>query len=502
MSQPLILLTGATGFLGSWILERLLRSSRCVAVLARGDNRGDACQRIETVLEPFEDKRLLPRPRVIDGDLHLPDCGIRSEDSSWLGNREIDVIHCAASIRFVEDAGGEPYRTNVAGTQNLLSLCARCHVRDFHHVSTAYVGARQTPPVFETPVQDTTRGENDYERSKVQAEQLVQEFSDLGGRKIFHRPSIVVGDSRTFRTTTYHGFYAPLQIGATLARAHGFSKGLGEWFRSQLGLGELDRKNLVPVDWVADQISNAVLREHVPSGIYHWTHPEPTPAIVMQNAITDAIEEYLSNQVEIPKELGPSREFKDAGGLIAKERAPEISAAFREQMSVYESYFNGDPEFDRTQAEGISTRCSKLDYAILKKMCWHALDANFGWPRPPLVPPPDHSRQLPSLGCSVNGNSATFTGQHFGVSLLGKYSPPPFFLRNDGTRWVSTSRAAEDCGWYVKLPLDALTGRIKGANDTRHLFEQGNAIALGELPSNWLAIFDAWIQDVIAQSSS
>ncbi|MFO0943294.1 MAG: SDR family oxidoreductase [Pirellulales bacterium] len=153
-------------------------------------------------------------------------------------------MHCAASIRFQKDVhSGEPYRTNVQGTQNLINLCKRLRLASFHHVSTAYVGDhRSGKPVRESLASNAEVSGNDYERSKILAESLVT--TQLANSPLMiHRPSIVIGDSQSGFTSTFHGFYAPLQIGWQYAKLFGFSEQAGQWFRQQLGLNPNDSKN-------------------------------------------------------------------------------------------------------------------------------------------------------------------------------------------------------------------------------------------------------------------
>lgn len=499
MTEPTVFLTGATGLVGSQILCRLLRADIPVCVLCRGDNRGTAQQRLEAALIPFEENALLPRPRVIAGELGKPNCGISTEDLQWLQERELSVVHSAASIRFQEDPSGEPYATNVAGTRNLLQLCNSLNVRDFHHVSTAYVGGRGVAgPVIETAELNIDLAGNDYEKSKIQAEELVRTASTHNGRTVIHRPSIVVGDSKSYRSTTFHGFYAPLQIGAQYAKAFGFSKGMGEWFREQLGLSPDDVKNLVPVDWVADCIAKVVLDESIAAGVYHWTHEDPVAAVVMQDAITDSIE----------------GQFKDSNALIESGEAADEPAAtaFREQMSIYESYFTCDPQFDVSRARQVTdqAKCPTVDYELLCSLSDFALGSNFGWPKPQLPDLAgenewvDRIRQFKSSFTS-SPDLAVQGDFQFELRLLGPGAPESLFVVKQGSRWFTEAKAIAsevEFHWQVSMPLSALTGCFTGTTRLHDTFQNGRGVALGRMPANWLAIIEHWIHDVIALSAS
>lgn len=49
-----------------------------------------------------------------------------------------------------KDRAGEPWRTNLNGTQNMIDLCRETGIKDIHYVSTAYVAGLQSTPVMET----------------------------------------------------------------------------------------------------------------------------------------------------------------------------------------------------------------------------------------------------------------------------------------------------------------------------------------------------------------
>jgi thioester reductase-like protein len=97
--------------------------------------------------------------------------------------------------------------SNLTGTRNLLQLCRETGVRQFDHVSTAYVCGKRPGPVFERELDCGQTFRNDYERSKCEAEKLVRAAAHLD-RVTVYRPAIIVGDSRTGYTTAYHGPYA------------------------------------------------------------------------------------------------------------------------------------------------------------------------------------------------------------------------------------------------------------------------------------------------------
>lgn len=511
----MVLLTGATGLVGRYILAGLLRCGIQVGVLCRGDSRGSARQRVEQVLGAFESEVLLPRPRVLEGDLSRENLGLNSVDAAWLKTRTLVVLHCAASIKFkLDQRSGEPYTTNVAGTQRLLDMCRGLNVSAIHHVSTAYVAQRRPGShpnssssvdavsiadarAFEVVAGDPDAAGNDYERSKIEAERLVRECSWIEQVTI-HRPSIVVGDSTTGFTSTFHGFYAPLQIGAQLAQSLGFSQEAGDLLRQQLGMSTGDAKNLVPVDWVGKAIARIVSRDvREPSvapkqRILHWTNPHPTSCQTIQRAIVDAIEhQYGDRQSKVVSAAADARMAAEAAS------GPEL---FRSQMDVYESYFSDDPKFDasNSMAELPDFPCPAVDERLLRKLADFAIAANFGWPRSQL-PCVEHAELADAL-VGFSGADTTLTSPLY-LDLLGPGAPDRLCFGRVGSREAGAAGFEASASCVLRLSMAVFADCISGKTLLADAIASGSAAIYGENPNEWLAILGDWIDYVKARFS-
>ena len=149
-------------------------------------------------------------------------------------------------MSFRETVQGEPWRTNVAGTESLLRLCREVGISEWHQVSTAFVCGRAAGVITEE-LRESESFNNPYEESKRQAERLVR--STPGLRATFYRPSVIVGDSVTGHTSSFNGLYRFLEMGIRLAGAPDDS---GQALLPlRLPLSGDETWNLVPVDWVA-----------------------------------------------------------------------------------------------------------------------------------------------------------------------------------------------------------------------------------------------------------
>jgi fatty acyl-CoA reductase len=162
-----ILLTGGTGFLGTALVEKILRSLpdlRRLYLLIRASREKGAAARFEkdvlgsAAFVRIREQRgedfssyVSEKVCVLEGDVHAPSLGLEEEDLLEL-SREVDiVIHAAASVIFDAplDAAVD---SNVRGTLGLLRLARGWEKRPlFLHVSTAYVAGTRPGLVLEEP---------------------------------------------------------------------------------------------------------------------------------------------------------------------------------------------------------------------------------------------------------------------------------------------------------------------------------------------------------------
>jgi nucleoside-diphosphate-sugar epimerase len=231
----MILLTGATGFLGMEVLARLLeRSDHEVLCLVRASDHAAAEERLDHVLAKLYKDASPYRGRVhaLPGDLTK---GVRPPDE------EIDVVcHCAASIAF-DLPLDEAREINLDGTRAILDLARAAGARRFVHVSTAYVAGTHRGVFTEDML--GTEFRNTYEQTKCEAERFV---AAADGMEIaIARPSIVMGESESGWTPVFNVLYWPLRA---------FARGL---FARVPAMPD-GRVDVVPVDYVADAVHKLI----------------------------------------------------------------------------------------------------------------------------------------------------------------------------------------------------------------------------------------------------
>ena len=121
-----ILLTGATGLLGRYLLRDLSLQGVRVAVLVRDGATAGAEGRVDGLMRDWREVAGVdvPRPVVLPGDIRSPGLGLSPADLEWIEANVGEVVHAAASLAFGRrESDDEPYASNVGGTANVLELC-------------------------------------------------------------------------------------------------------------------------------------------------------------------------------------------------------------------------------------------------------------------------------------------------------------------------------------------------------------------------------------------
>lgn len=381
-----LFLTGATGLLGSYLIRDLLRSGVKLAVLARSSRMAGARDRIETQMVRWEKQagRPLPRPVVFEGDINRPHLGLDQQSRDWVSENVTSFMHNAASLVFqAESPTSEPYVSNVMGTKNVLAFCEAANIREFFHVSTAYIAGLRNGLVLESELDVGQEHGNDYEISKSRSEQMVRSAPFIDRLTVF-RPGIILGDSKDGYTATFHGFYVPLKLISTsiqqtaslanspeeLVEVFRLS---GEKMRGILSLDGSEGKYFVPVDWVSAAMVGVFTNPAHHEKTYHLTPREPVPISLVQQVLEENSVRYADLSKEVNEEL-------DWGSL---------EQTFYEGMQVYQSYWRNDPQYDHKNIAAALPHlpCPEVDAKMLHVMCRYAMDSNFGWPVEPIIKP-------------------------------------------------------------------------------------------------------------------
>jgi thioester reductase-like protein len=263
-----IFLTGATGFLGAFLLYELLQQTHAdIHCLVRSSNIEEGRKRIQNNLKSYLlwDEHLDSRIIPVAGDLSQPLFGLSGDQFDTLA-RQIDVIyHNGARVNLIY-----PYSAlkpvNVFGTQETLRLASHIKVKPVHYVSTVSVfltaGFSKKRIVYEyTPLDPIEELINEgYAQSKWIAEKLLENARSRGIPVTIYRPGTLSGHSQT-------GVWNTNDVACV------FIKGC-------IQLGKVPYKNVIvvyltPVDYVSKAIVYLSKQKKSLGQVFHLVNPSP-----------------------------------------------------------------------------------------------------------------------------------------------------------------------------------------------------------------------------------
>jgi NAD(P)-dependent dehydrogenase (short-subunit alcohol dehydrogenase family) len=248
--------TGATGFIGRHLVERLLDTREGdIFVLVREGSR----DRMESRIAAWGAQE---RVGIVTGDLGEALLGV---PEAWIDQHRGKVEHffhlAAIYDMTVSDERNEVL--NVGGTRHAVDLGNALEAGAFHHVSSVAV-AGDFKGLFREDMFNEGQGlPSAYHRTKFESEKVARESLKVPWR--VYRPAIVVGHSRTGQMDKVDGpyyFFKAIQK----ARA-----ALPEWF--PLVGPELGRTNVVPVDYVADALDHIAHEPGLDGQTFHLASP-------------------------------------------------------------------------------------------------------------------------------------------------------------------------------------------------------------------------------------
>jgi long-chain acyl-CoA synthetase len=329
-----ILLTGGTGYIGSYVVARLLEATpEPLLLLARNASRESLWRALQLHLDAPAFERALRDGRIrgVPGDVTKPGLGLDDAAVGRLAKETDSVLHIAASLNRKSERAC--LNTNLKGTLHVIEVARRAQddhgLRRFSHVSTvAVAGQRRDEVVREDEAIDWDRPDYDpYARTKKFCEYMITRLLPEVPRTIF-RPSVVLGDSRRPETTQFD-----------MARAFVFLARL-----PFLPLRARDRIDIVPVDYVADAIATLHLREPKEHTIYHLAAGEGSSTYAeVTAAVADA-------RKKSPPWFWPwaERPFAGTARFLASFRGTGLGSAAA-RLQVFMPYLTYNTVFDNTR---------------------------------------------------------------------------------------------------------------------------------------------------------
>jgi amino acid adenylation domain-containing protein/thioester reductase-like protein len=278
-----VLLTGATGFVGSFLLSELLhRTQANVYCLVRASSSREGFLRLKHQMEQLNlwQPQMEGKITIVCGDLSLDRLGLSKPDYDELAETSDAIYHAGASVSFFY-----PYRmlkaVNVLGTEVILRLACHKKQKPVHYVST--MGVFPQASLF-TPAGDyewimkeedvpSWHGlEMGYSQSKWVAERLVAAATSRGVPAAIYRPTIVYGHGDTGEANSQDFLYRFIYSCGQLGCAPDIDWDL----------------NLVPVDFVARGIVELSLDSASIGQVFHLVNEQPASMIDVVDCIVSS----------------------------------------------------------------------------------------------------------------------------------------------------------------------------------------------------------------------
>ena len=268
-----ILLTGATGFLGAFLLFELLQQTTADIYCLVRPNIASAKNKLQSSLESYLlwqesfSHRIIP----VIGDLSQPLLGLSQEQFNSLAS--VDAIYHNGAWVHHTSSYSTLKAANVLGTQEILRLASHIKLKPVHFISTTSVFAASSPAGGKLREQDSLEHSpidaNGYVQSKWVAEKLITIAGDRGLPVCIYRPGRISGHSQTgvFNQNDflYRLIIGCIQLGAAPAGNTSF--------------------DLVPVDYVSQAIIHLSHQQESLGKAFHLVNPRPLDANVLIDAI-------------------------------------------------------------------------------------------------------------------------------------------------------------------------------------------------------------------------
>ncbi len=396
--EKIVLVTGATGFLGSAITHKLLVSGYRLRLLIR--KRGNRAlttsfgwegafkelilgnqldgylpeQGSMTGGRMWEDESLynlfLSNVEIFEGDITSRDLGLEKNEYRKLCYEVDEVFHCAAATHFEKQRADEHLVVNVKGTENMLQFANSDKQKRFHYISTAYIAGKQNGIVYENEMIDEPLFNNEYERSKFIAEKIVIKYAKVNDiHYTLYRPSIIVGDSKTGDTCRFDNLYIFAKVLFSIRNSviDHKSENLNDITVRVPGIPDA-LINLVPIDYVAEAIVAISKAKKSINKIFHITNPDPLELSELRDLL-------------IPV-LGIKGINVKIDGQIEHKRLSAIERLFLRHTRTYYSYLFSRLRFDcrNTQSvlESTGIICPAFTRVLAKVLVDFAISQNWG----------------------------------------------------------------------------------------------------------------------------
>jgi nucleoside-diphosphate-sugar epimerase len=273
------ILTGGNGFIGARTVLHLLDAGWHVAALGRSKDGSSWPQRMVAALTDIDghavDARLLENLECVEADLLHNLLGLPQLTVRHLADQSPALFLIAGDTSFTPADKDLQRRINVDGCVNVVRAI-RESARLVVHVSTAYVAGAREETIMEHDLEIGQSFRNSYEESKLAGELAVRQACDeLGVPLITVRPSIIINDTRTGRSSTFTHLNALVEVVSRIQEYYGLGHGEVVSEEIRLPIDSVARPNVAPVDPIVEAFLRIAQTPGAEGKTYHLCHPSP-----------------------------------------------------------------------------------------------------------------------------------------------------------------------------------------------------------------------------------
>ncbi|WP_454782658.1 thioester reductase domain-containing protein [Legionella sp. WA2022007384] len=355
------LLTGATGFLGAYLLHELLTHTDWqITCLVQASSREAGITRVIKNMEHYGvwNPVYHDRIKIVLGNLEKHNLGLSKHDWYYLADTVDLIFHGAAVLNFIY-----PYQklatSNVFGTKQLIDLAGYRQLKALHYISTVgyFMSADLTDDRVvgertELTVQEGIYG--GYNQTKWLAEQLVLHARTYNIPTVIYRPSLITGESQT-------GCWNQDDVVCRILKG---CIELGA--RPLLDVGF----NFVPVDYVAKAITRFAIEKPHLSDTYHLINPQEVSVdqlfgyikakgFKVKDVTYPKWERMIKDQSQLHHSFSPLRPF------FTEKVSPKNSSLF--DLYLHNNKAKIDCTYTETQLAHHGIYCEKIDETVFNK---------------------------------------------------------------------------------------------------------------------------------------